>query len=67
METTAPRNPQSNGVAERMNRTLQERARSMMAETDLSPEGWGEAVRCASYMRNRGLVRGLGDKTPEEL
>ena len=67
METTAPGNPQSNGVAERMNRKLQERARSMMAETDLSPGGWRETVKCASYMRKRRLVRGRGDKTPEVL
>ena len=29
MEKTIPRTPQQNGVAERMNRTLNERARSM--------------------------------------
>ena len=34
-EFTPPRTPQANGVAERMNRTLQEMARSMMQATGL--------------------------------
>ena len=34
-EFTPPRTPQANGVAERMNRTLQEMARSMMHSTRL--------------------------------
>ena len=34
-ETTLPRTPQSSGVAKRMNRTLQERARSMMFHVGL--------------------------------
>ena len=67
MQTTAPDNPQSNGVAERMNRTLQERARAMMAEAELSAGGWGEAIRTTSYMRNRSEVRGLGNRAPQEL
>ena len=34
-EFTPPRSPQSNGVAKRMNRTLQVKARSMMAQSGL--------------------------------
>ena len=34
MEKTIPRTPQQNGVAERMNRTLNERARSMRLQLD---------------------------------
>ena len=35
MEKTIPRTPQQNGVAERMNRTLNERARSMRLHAGL--------------------------------
>ena len=37
-----PRSLQSNGVAERMNRTLQDKARSMMARSGLRGGSWGE-------------------------
>ena len=58
--------PQSNGVAERMNRTLQDRARSMLHGSGLGGGFWVEAISAASYIRNRGLVAGLS-KTPDEL
>ena len=34
-ELTAPKTPQQNGVAERMNRTLGETIRSMLADSEL--------------------------------
>ena len=63
---TPPRTPQANGVAERMNRTLQEIARSMMQDTGLGGGSWGEVFLTASYLRNRGPVRGE-EQTPEEM
>jgi len=39
-ETTVPYSRQQNGVAERLNRTLVERARSMIMESKLSPDLW---------------------------
>ena len=36
--------PQRNGVAERMNRTLMEKARSMLHYKDVSTESWAESV-----------------------
>ena len=65
-QTIPARSPQSNGVAERMNRTLQDRARSMLVGAGLGGGFWVEAISTASYIRNRGPVAGLS-KTPEEL
>ena len=59
--------PQQNGVAERLNRTLQEKARSMMASSRIHGRFWGEAIVTACYLRNRSPSRVLtGNKTPEE-
>ena len=45
-EFTPPLTPQANGVAERMNRTLQEMARSMMQSTGL---GGGNFCKLATF------------------
>ncbi|KRX30474.1 Retrovirus-related Pol polyprotein from transposon TNT 1-94, partial [Trichinella sp. T9] len=42
-ERTIPETPQQNGVAERMNRTLVEKARTMLIDANLSPDLWAEA------------------------
>lgn len=53
MEPTAPYAHEQNGVAERMNRTLREMSSTMLIESGL-PEGfWAEAVRTATYTKNR--------------
>ena len=44
MEKTIPGTPQQNGVAERMNRTLNERARSMKLYAGLPKTFWADAV-----------------------
>ncbi|GJX46822.1 putative ribonuclease H-like domain-containing protein [Tanacetum coccineum] len=45
--------PQQNGVAERMNRTLIEAARTMLADSLLPTTFWAEAVSTACYIFNR--------------
>jgi hypothetical protein len=55
-ETTVPHSPQQNGVAERMNRTLQEAALSMILHVGLSKAFWAEAVCNAAYVRNRVIT-----------
>ena len=65
-QTIPARSPQSNGVAERGNRTLQDRARSMLVGAGLGGGFWVEAIAAASYIRNRGPVTGLSI-TPDEL
>jgi hypothetical protein len=58
-QQTPPYTPEHNGVAERMNRTLVECARSMLHDAQLSYKYWGEAVITACYIRNRCPTRSL--------
>ena len=48
MEKTIPRTPQQNGVAERMNRTLNEHAKSMRLHAGLPKIFWADAVSTAT-------------------
>ena len=67
-ELTVPHSPEQNGVAERMNRTLMETARSMMAHAGLPERFWAEAVETAAYIRNRTPTTAIKDtKTPMEV
>ncbi|KAL5739216.1 hypothetical protein ACOSQ2_028396 [Xanthoceras sorbifolium] len=67
MEKTVPMTPQQNGVAERMNRTLNERARSMRLHAGLPKMLWAEAVNIAAYLINRGPSVPLDGGIPEEV
>ena len=67
VELTAAYSPSQNGVAERLNRTLVEHARAMLAEHNLPLFLWPEAVAYATYLKNRSLTRALDDPiTPDE-
>ena len=55
-ELTIPKNPEQNGVAERMNRTLVETVRSMLSCTNLPHKFWGEALSTAAYLHNRRIM-----------
>ncbi|GJU18627.1 retrovirus-related pol polyprotein from transposon TNT 1-94 [Tanacetum coccineum] len=63
----APRTPQSNGVVERKNRTLQEMSRTMLNEQSLPQKFWCNAVDTSTYILNRILIRAILGKTPYEL
>jgi len=65
-EKTVADTPQQNGVAERMNRTLMELARSMIHHAGISPRFWAEAISTATYIRNRVPTSALGNRTPHE-
>ncbi|GJU97643.1 putative reverse transcriptase domain-containing protein [Tanacetum coccineum] len=52
-EFSNARTPQQNGVAERMNRTLIEAARTMLDDSPLPHTFWAEAVNTACYTFNR--------------
>ncbi|KAK7340666.1 hypothetical protein VNO77_21375 [Canavalia gladiata] len=67
MERTVPRTPQHNGVAERMNRTLTERARSLRVQSGLPKQFWAEAVNTAAYLINRSPSVPLEHKIPKEV
>ncbi|GJW05674.1 retrovirus-related pol polyprotein from transposon TNT 1-94 [Tanacetum coccineum] len=64
---SAPRTPQSNGVVERKNRTLQEMSRTMLNEQSLPQKFWCNAVDTLTYILNRILIRAILGKTPYEL
>ena len=52
-QLSIPGRSEQNGVAERMNWTLTERARSIRLQADMSERFWVEAVNHASYLVNR--------------
>uniref|UniRef100_H3HA01 Integrase catalytic domain-containing protein n=1 Tax=Phytophthora ramorum TaxID=164328 RepID=H3HA01_PHYRM len=51
-EFTVPYNPQQNGMAERMNRTLVEMTRCMLEESGVDKSYWCEAIMTAADIRN---------------
>ena len=73
LEITLPYSPESNGVAERFNRTLKEIVRaSLLSMAAMDGQGtdigkylflWAEAVSTAVYARNRLPHKGLGKPT----
>ena len=52
-ERTLPYSPQSNGIAERKNRTLTDLVNVMLETAGLSKEWWGEAILTACHVLNR--------------
>lgn len=64
---TVPYTPEQNGVAERMNRTIVERAKCMLTDARLGKEFWGEAIHHAAYLINRSVNRTVDKTTPEEV
>jgi len=65
-ETSAAYTPQQNGLAERMNRTIKEKARTLLLHAAAKQTLWKEAVETACILYNMGPVAGR-DKTPYEL
>jgi len=63
---TVSYNPHQNGIAERMNRTLVEMARTMLQNSNLGKRYWGEAISTACYIRNRCPTKAIRNQTPYE-
>ena len=65
-ETTVRYSPESNGVAERANRAIMEKARSMLSDAQAPSEFWGHAVAHAAMLRNLSPTANA-EVTPWEL
>jgi len=63
-ESTAPYTSQQNGRAERMNRTLREKAESMRHQAGLPDSWWEFAVETAAHVYNRTPLERTKWKTP---
>lgn len=59
--------PHQNGVAERMNMTLLEKARSMLSNAGLGKKFWAEVVLTTCFLVNRSPHAYIDLKTPEEV
>ena len=64
---TMPGSPQQNGLAERFNRTIMEKARAMLHAAGMSPGFWEYAVHTAVHVFNRTPTRVLNWRTPYEV
>jgi hypothetical protein len=67
MNKNTPYTPHHNGVAERMNKTLMEKARCMLSGVGLGKEFWAEVVGIACYLLNKSTSLALDDKTPQKV
>ena len=63
-EKKVPRTPQENGVSERMNRKIMERARSMRLHAGLPLQFWADAVDTIVYLINIGPSSSLDGRIP---
>lgn len=66
-QLTCPYTAQQNGVSERYNRTITERARCLLHDASLPKIYWAEAMNMAVYLINRSVCSTWIDKTPEEV
>ena len=66
-EVTVTDSPEMNGLAERMNRTILEKAKCMCAHADLPKSLWAEAASTACYVYNRLPNAPLKCKSPHEV
>ena len=64
-EIIAPYTPQSNGVADRKNRTLMDMVNCMLLSSGAPENLWGEALLSACFILNRVPQRD-SDVTPYE-
>ena len=59
--------PQQNGVAKRLNRTLLEKARSMLSLAGLEQTFWAEVIKTAAYLLNLTPSSAINLKSPFEM
>lgn len=66
-ELTVPHNPEQNGAAERVNRTIIDKVRCMLTDSGLPKNVWAEAANTAVYIINRCPAEAIDFKIPEEV
>ena len=66
IDYSIPHTPQLNGKAERLNRTIINKARALLYNSEVSLELWREAVYTATYLINRSPTT-KQPVTPAEL
>jgi hypothetical protein len=59
--------PQRTGIAERLNRTIPEMARTMLFEANLSKNLWNYSFNYANQIRNMKPMRILNNKSPYQI
>lgn len=67
IEYTMAYNSVQNGVAERMNRTLVEKARCLLFHSNMDKQYWSEAIYCAAYLVNRSPTSALQSTVPAAM
>jgi hypothetical protein len=66
-QNTTPYTPQQNGVVERMNKTLMDKARSMFSGLGIAQRLWAKEVDTAKYLLNMSPSSVLVNTTPHEV
>jgi len=66
-QKTPPKTPQLNGLAERMNRTLVERVRCLLSQSQLAKTFWGEALNTVVHVLNLTPCVPLGNEVPNRI
>ena len=61
---STPYTPQQNGISERKNRSLMDKARCLMIEANTPKQLWAEAVYTANYLINRSPSKALKGESP---
>src|SRR5215471_1167307 len=65
-EVSAPYSPEQNGVSERVNRTIVERTKAILADSNLPKRLWMEIASTVVYLKNRSPTSAVKDMTPYE-
>ena len=64
---SSPYTPEENGIAERFNRTLQEKIRVLLLDAKLNSNMWETASNCAVHLYNRSAHAANNEKSPYEI
>ncbi|PHT51554.1 RecQ-mediated genome instability protein 1 [Capsicum baccatum] len=66
-QTSCPYTPQQNGIAERKNRHLLEAARTLLIESHVPLQFWGDAVLTSCYLINRMPSSSIQNRVPHSI